>query len=118
MRNFHHVTDATFETSVVNGGEYVSDDVETADVLKVLSEAFGTNPNLLAKVWMEEVTKGVSFSSLNISASEFSVLVDLYEFVVYVKKSIDGRGWESKTRVFFYANLNTGKSVTWVHSVC
>jgi hypothetical protein len=116
MRNFVTVNGAQFQTYTINGGEYVSTDVDLGKVVGALAIAFDTSISLVRRAWLDEACKGILHSAI-LSPQEFEVLVELLGFSAFVSKSIGNNGWDTTTRVFHYSNLNTGKAVTWVHFV-
>ena len=116
MRNFHHVSKPNFTSYNINYGEYVSDGPSIAEVLHALSLAFETPYKKVGDAWLE-VLQG-SESSAFIAPSEYEVLVALYEFSRFVDHSIASNELFGDSRAFSYVNLNTGKSVVWVHFVC
>ncbi len=117
MRNFAQVSPATFQTYTINGGEYVSDDVllDIGKVVSALGAAFETDISAMKRAW-SDACNGAEFSNV-IAASEYRVLQELFEFAHLVRISICEDGATTKTSVFSYSNLNTGKVVTWVHFV-
>jgi len=117
MRNFSTVTTAAYQTYTVNGGEYVQDDVSLTAVAESLAVAFETNTAHVLWDFFHHAVNGESEGEF-LSSSEYRVLLDLANFAEYVRASIRENGFTTVTRVFSYSNLNTGKSVTWVHSVC
>lgn len=116
MRNFHQISNVSFETYTINCGEYVSDDVDVTVVMQAVGSAFETAPALMSAAW-RDVCEGEAFT-VHIAPSEYDVLVSLLEFSCFVAESIRTDGKTTKSKVFSYFNLNTGKSVVWAHFVC
>lgn len=116
MRNFSHVSSVQFQSYTIGWGEYVKD-VSTTDVVYALAAAMEIDPSLLMSVWMQEACQGIEWSR-HISSSEYEVLTNLYAFARFVILSIEEDGKTTASKVFTYINFNTGKSVTWTHTVC
>lgn len=111
MRNFSSVSTAKFVSYTINYGEYVSDDVDVADVVRELARAFETPTATVFSAW-KEACEGCD-SSEHVSPSEYHVLVDLFGFCLRVQRALCTDGRDDVSCNFFYANLNTGKNVTW-----
>jgi len=116
MRNFSAVSQTCFHSYIVNWGEYVSfEETLVVEVVKALSAAFETRYDLVSESFAYALT-GVGESQ--IASSEFRVLEDLVTFLNFVIASLKNDGKDCKTKAFMYNNLNTGRCVTWVHSIC
>jgi len=118
MRNFSSISNATFESYTINGGEYQSDSPAITDVLTALAEAFETPLGLVAQAWRDVAINGKVSAHVGTSESEDEVLLKLFDFARFVELSIREDGWKTKSKVFSYYNLNTGGSVIWLHTVC
>jgi hypothetical protein len=118
MRNFSSTSNVDFESSILfaaDSDRYVSD-INVQKVVLKLAEVFETDVQHVKGAW-NSVILGKDYDDM-ITCSEYRVLEELYEFALFVQQSIRENGSKFKTRAFTYFNLNTGKSVVWVHYIC
>jgi len=125
MRNFSQTSYNVFQTYTVNCGEYQCD-IPTRKgeewpgsphtIVKALADALEVAVPHVQHELAELARNGCVVNSV-LAPSEQRVLADFHEFRTYVAKSISDDGQRTVPAVFVYVNINTGRSVSWIHSV-
>jgi hypothetical protein len=115
MRNFVTDSKVTFQSYTINGGEYAKS-VSAAEVVVAVVKIMGISPADAGACWSGEILRDLPFSRI-VSASEYEVFQKLREFAIWVQLSLSNDGEDTESRVFTYANFNTGETVVWVHFV-
>lgn len=125
----YYATDSsvTFHSYTVNFGEVIFQP-ELDDVLEKFSKFIGKPKASVDLVYFDlthralaEKKHGSSFlanAKGEWTPNEWSLLLQLANFIDFVDASIADAGRVTDSRVLHFCDLNTGYSLTWSHTVC
>lgn len=121
MRSFSTFTNVTIQTYDINCSEYCQDVSGVyAKAVNSFADALEVGRDTVRNCISHYVTDGAADDPYwtRVTSSEVNAIVRFTEFLLSVRnrevsKDPSGLGGH-KTRVFFYACLNTGKTFTWV----